>query len=224
VSATLLGGSYGSCTLFLFPVLQLRHADVFSAVDHCAGAKQARSAGDLSAEPVSRMERDRVDRGGGVGGEERRSRGGEVLQVVITRQPLWVVILLLILAGCSRRPEPQAPDPQTVLQAIPPADSAKYQHIQDMKKWRNPYLIVRADGVVLFDSADSAEILVKPEDLLPALARLPASYWPYGRVVAAQENGVRGSEQDGVAIRRNKGIVGGLLQGAHIAVEWVPAA
>jgi hypothetical protein len=159
-----------------------------------------------------------------VGGEERRSRGGEVLQVVITRQPLWVVILLLILAGCSRRPEPQAPDPQTVLQAIPPADSAKYQHIQDMKKWRNPYLIVRADGVVLFDSADSAEILVKPEDLLPALARLPASYWPYGRVVAAQENGVRGSEQDGVAIRRNKGIVGGLLQGAHIAVEWVPAA
>ena len=159
-----------------------------------------------------------------MGGEERRSRGGEVLQVVITRRALWVVILLLILAGCSRRPEPQAPDPQTVLQAIPAADSAKYQHIQDMKKWRNPYLIVRADGVVLFDSADSAEILVKPEDLLPALARLPASYWPYGRVVAAQENGVRGSEQDGVAIRRNKGIVGGLLQGAHIAVEWVPAA
>lgn len=93
-----------------------------------------------------------------------------------------------------------------------------------MKNWRNPYLIVRANGVVVFDSADSAEILVKPEDLLPALAKLPASYWPYGRVVAASENGVRRSEQDGVAIRRNKGIVGGLLQGAHIAVEWVPSA
>ena len=93
-----------------------------------------------------------------------------------------------------------------------------------MKKWRNPYLIVRADGVALYDSADSAEILLKPEDLLAALAKLPASYWPYGRVVAAQENGVRASEQDGVAIRRNKGIVGGLLQGAHIAVEWVPSA
>jgi hypothetical protein len=134
------------------------------------------------------------------------------------------VILLLAVAGCSRQPAPQAPDAQTILQAIPPADSAKYRHIQNMKNWRNPYLIVRADGVVLFDSADSAEILVKPEDLLPALARLPVSYWPYGRVVAAQENGVRGSEQDGVAIRRNKGIVGGLLQGAHIAVEWVPSA
>jgi hypothetical protein len=143
---------------------------------------------------------------------------------VISRRSLWLLIFLAALAGCTKQPEPQAPDPQTILQAIPPADSAKYQHIQDMKNWRNPYLIVRADGVVLFDSADSAEILVKPEDLLPALANLPASYWPYGRVVAARENGVRGSEQDGVAIRRNKGIVGGLLQGAHIAVEWVPAA
>jgi hypothetical protein len=143
---------------------------------------------------------------------------------VITRGLLWLVILLLALAGCSREPAPQAPDPQTILQAIPPADSAKYTHIRDMKNWRNPYLIVRADGVVLFDSADSAEILLKPEDVVPALAKLPASYWPYGRVVAAQENAVRGSEQDGVAIRRNKGIVGGLLQGAHIAVEWVPSA
>jgi hypothetical protein len=159
-----------------------------------------------------------------MGGEERRSRGGEVLPVVITRRLLWLLIFLSAFTGCTTQPAPQAPDPETILQAIPPADSAKYQHIRDMKKWRNPYLIVRADGVVLFDSADSAEILVKPEDLLPALAKMPASYWPYGRVVAAQENGVRGSEQDGVAIRRNKGIVGGLLQGAHIAVEWVPAA
>lgn len=143
---------------------------------------------------------------------------------MITRRLLWLLIFLSAFTGCTTQPAPQAPDPQTILQAIPPADSAKYQHIRDMKKWRNPYLIVRADGVVLFDSADSAEILVKPEDLLPALAKMPASYWPYGRVVAAQENGVRGSEQDGVAIRRNKGIVGGLLQGAHIAVEWVPAA
>lgn len=91
-----------------------------------------------------------------------------------------------------------------------------------MKKWRNPYLIVRADGVALFDVADSAEIILKTDELLPALAKLPASNWPYGRVVAAAENESRASEEDGVAIRRNKGIVGGLLQGAHIAVRWVP--
>ena len=94
-----------------------------------------------------------------------------------------------------------------------------------MKNWRNPYLIVRADGVALFDVADSAELILKPDELLAALAKLPASNWPYGRVVAAAELHVQGaSEQDRVAIRRNKGIVGGLLQGAHIAVDWVPSA
>ena len=92
-----------------------------------------------------------------------------------------------------------------------------------MKTWRNPYLIVRTDGVALYDTADSAEIILKPDELLPALAKLPSSEWPYGRVVAAAENAARSSEQDGVAIRRNKGIVGGLLQGAHIAVKWVPS-
>jgi len=142
---------------------------------------------------------------------------------VISLRALWLLVLVSALAGCTKQPEPQAPDPQTILQAIPPADSAKYKHIQDMKKWRNPYLIVRADGVALLDVADSAEIVMKPDELLPALAKLPASNWPYGRVVAAVA-GVVGSEQDKVAIRRNKGIVGGLLQGAHIAVEWVPSA
>jgi hypothetical protein len=137
---------------------------------------------------------------------------------------LWLLIFLSALAGCTKQPAPQEPDPQTILQTIPPADSVKYKHIQDMKNWRNPYLIVRADGVALFDVADSAEIVMKPDELLPALAKLPASNWPYGRVVAAAEAGVVGSERDSVAIRRNKGIVGGLLQGAHIAVEWVPAA
>jgi len=131
--------------------------------------------------------------------------------------------LLTALAGCSKQSAPTAPDPQTVLQAIPAADSSQYDRVRDMKTWRNPYLIVRTDGVALYDTADSAEIILKPDELLPALAKLPSSEWPYGRVVAAAENSSRRSEQDGVAIRRNKGIVGGLLQGAHIAVKWVPS-
>ena len=134
------------------------------------------------------------------------------------------LVLAISLVGCTKPPTPAVPDPQTILAAIPAADSAQYSRIRDMKKWRNPYLIVRADGVALLDVADSAEIILKPEELLPALAKLPASNWPYGRVVAAAEAGVRGSERDKVAIRRNKGIVGGILEGAHIAVDWVPSA
>jgi len=95
-----------------------------------------------------------------------------------------------------------------------------------MKKWRNPYLIVRAKDVALLDSADNAEIMLKPDELLPALARLPASNWPYGRVVAAATDAgrINASEQEAIAVRRNKGIVGGLLQGAHVAIKWVPSA
>ena len=136
-----------------------------------------------------------------------------------------VFLFSVFLFACSSQPDAApAPDPSTVLQAIPPADAARYERIQDMKTWRNPYLIVRKDGVVLLDSADNAEIHLKTDELLAALARLPASNWPYGRVVAAAESGARSSEQDRVAIRRNKGIVGGILEGAHVAVKWVPAA
>jgi len=144
--------------------------------------------------------------------------------VILRRVRAALVLLLSILpVACSTQNAAKAPDPQTVLQAIPPADPAQYERIRDMRKWRNPYLIVRADGVALFDSADSAEIVLKTDEVLTALARLPASNWPYGRVVAVSENGARGSEQEGVAIRRTKGIVGGILESAHITVKWVPS-
>jgi hypothetical protein len=136
---------------------------------------------------------------------------------------ILAVLSPLTLVSCSRQAATKAPDPQIVLQAIPAADSTKYENVRDMKTWRNPYLIIRADGVALFDVADSAEIILKPDELLPALAKLPASNWPYGRVVAAADGGVKASEKDKVAIRRNKGIVGGLLESAHIDVKWVPS-
>lgn len=144
--------------------------------------------------------------------------------MILSRARLTVALLAtLTLAACSHEGAAKTPGPVETLQTIPSADSAKYEHIKDMKTWRNPYLIVRSDGVALLDAADSAEIILKPDELLPALANLPRSNWPYGRVVAAAENGTA-SEQDKVAIRRNKGIVGGLLDSAHIAVDWVPSA
>lgn len=145
--------------------------------------------------------------------------------MILTRARFAAVLLAcLTFAACSHEGTAKAPDPIAQLQTIPPADSAKYERIKDMKNWRNPYLIVRTDGVALLDVEDSAEIILKPDELLPALAKLPASEWPYGRVVAATETGVNASEQEKVALRKNKGIVGGLLESAHIAVTWVPSA
>jgi len=150
-------------------------------------------------------------------------RGNFSLVISLRARTASLLLAATVLAGCSQEPVAKVPDPQAILQVIPAADSAQYNRIRDMKSWRNPYLIVRTDGVALFDTADSAEIILKPEELLPALAKLPAANWPYGRVVAAAESEKRNSEQDGAAIRRNKGIMGGILEGAHIAVRWVPS-
>jgi|SRR5579864_1022240 len=135
------------------------------------------------------------------------------------------VVIGTCLAGCSSSEKTQQPpDAAALLKSIPPSDPATYARIRDMRKWRNPYLIIRADGVGLLDPADNAEIVLKPEELLGALARLPASAWPYGRVVAASQVGVTNSDQQGIAIRRNKGIVGGILQRAQVAIDWVPSS
>ncbi len=140
-------------------------------------------------------------------------------------RPRLILCLLLAsgLLGCSQQSRPKKPSASAILQAIPAADPATYDHIQNTRNWRNPYLIVRADGVALLDTADSAEIILKPEEVIGALAKLPRSNWPYGRVVAATET-TASSDQDGIAIRRNKGLVGGFLEETNVAIKWVPGA
>jgi hypothetical protein len=164
-----------------------------------------------------------MDYRAGLGGQERCSRHGEVIEKVKRARRRLVFCLLpgLVLMACSQKSTPRQPSPTAILQAIPSAVPAKYDHIQDTKNWRNPYLIIRADGVALYDPSDSAEIILKPEEVIGALAQLPRSNWPYGRVVAAAETEAK-SDQDGIAIRRNKGLVGGLLEEAHVDIRWVP--
>jgi hypothetical protein len=136
---------------------------------------------------------------------------------------LSVLALGLSMLACAPQQEAPTPDPVQLLQAVPAADPGKYEHVADMRKWRNPYMLLRTDGVALLDTADSAEIELKPNEMLATLSRLPAAAWPYGRVVAISENGAKTSEQEAIAIRRNKGIVGGILESAHLAIEWVPS-
>ena len=135
---------------------------------------------------------------------------------------------LLVTFGlaCSRRSAPPAPDPATLLQAIPAADSTKYSALGRSKHWENPYLdlVIRPQAVALLTSVNAnEEQILKPEEVLPALARVPAAAWPYGRVVAVlAEGNPNSSEQDKVAIRRNRGIVEGDLRSAQVAIYWVP--
>ena len=136
--------------------------------------------------------------------------------------------MLSVLPSCSRPDttrQTAQDDPATRLQAIPAANSEQYRGMVDMKDWKNPYLIVREDGIGLLDLANNEIHVLKPEDVLAALANLPPSAWPYGRVVAAQENGVVSASEEGkVRMRKNRALLAGTLESLKVAINWVPAA
>ena len=125
--------------------------------------------------------------------------------------------------GCSRPSAAPSPDAATLLQSITPADSTKYPSLQEAKHWSNPYLVIRADRVGLLSGvAASEEVLLKPDEVLNALAQLPPSAWPYGRAVAILVDEKRAmSETDKIALRKNRGIVEGDLQAAHVAIRGI---
>ena len=140
-----------------------------------------------------------------------------------------VAFTTLVILSCSRSPQiavnaPAATSPEARIQQIPPADPQKFAGMRDMKNWRNPYLIIKPNGVALLDVANHEEHLLKPEELPGALASLPASAWPYGRVVVVTDAGVAATASDLAPIRRNRGIVAGTLESMHILINWVPSA
>jgi hypothetical protein len=136
----------------------------------------------------------------------------------------------LALVACSSRSDSQpAPDAFAVLQNIPAANPAKYADLKEKKNWQNPYLVVRADGVGLLTGVTAnQEQMLKPEEVLDTLSHLPSSAWPYGRVAAilvqeASGSSEQSSEQQKVALRRNRGTVAGELERAHVEIVWMPA-
>lgn len=133
-----------------------------------------------------------------------------------------------LLIACS--PPPAGPSPAEVearataqIQTIPPADPDKYGRMRDVRDWKNPYLILHGDSVGILDVNNNVERTVKPDELLDALSKLPASAWPYGRVVAIQEPAPPKSESEAVEMRRQRGIVAGTLVDAKVLVNWIPA-
>ncbi len=162
----------------------------------------------------------------GLGGEDGRSCGGAVSFFPVShrlgRTGLASVLMMSFALACSQRNVPP-PDAATLLQAVAAADPAKYPSLQETRHWSNPYLVIRPEAVGLLTSITAnEEQILKPEEVLNALARLPVSAWPYGRAVAILvDEKPTASEADKIAIRRNRGIVAGDLEGAHVAIDWI---
>jgi hypothetical protein len=138
--------------------------------------------------------------------------------------PAFLLVFVMSFATCSRQSAPPPPDAATQLQSIAASDPAKYPPLQEAKHWSNPYLVIRADRVGLLTGiAANEEQKLKPEEVLNALAQLPASAWPYGRAVAILvDEKAAAPELEKIALRRNRGIVQADLQSAHVAIRWIP--
>ncbi len=139
---------------------------------------------------------------------------------------MLVLVVSFSFVSCSRQSALPPLDAATLLQRIAAADPARYPSLQETRHWSNPYLVIRADSVGLLSNvATNEEQILKPGEMLNALARLPASAWPYGRAVAILvDEEASASEADKIAIRRSRGIVAGDLESAHVAIQWIPAS
>lgn len=92
------------------------------------------------------------------------------------------------------------------LNQIPPPSKNLYMAVRSLGEWQNPYLTIQPDMVTVhvliadanpssFDAggvlrpvgARRQDLEVRAEDLPAALDAIPATSWPYGRVVAVEE-------------------------------------
>jgi hypothetical protein len=106
---------------------------------------------------------------------------------------------------------------------IPPPDPNKYGSVRDARDWQNPYLMVQANGIDARPISPTTEApTMSAVDVVAYLEKLPSMAWPYGLVVAVQENGVRAPGDD-ARIKRNIEELVRLLEKAGVKVDLWPS-
>jgi hypothetical protein len=148
------------------------------------------------------------------------------VQSNLSARLISVLVASVLQVACTSPPNSPTPGAAALLQKIPASDSVHDASLREAKNWPNPYLVIRADRIGLLTGVTAnEERILKPDEVLDALAQLPPSAWPHGRVVAVLvDEKATNSEQDKIALRRNRGIVAGELQGAQVAIRWLPTS
>lgn len=112
-----------------------------------------------------------------------------------------IFVLLPGLVAFAQQPTNKA---SPLRSRVPAAKPEKYRDVREGAQWKNPYLIVQANGVQIWvNGAASSGPTIPVPDVIGYLEKLPDRTWPYGLVVAVQENSIIGSKDDTVSIRRN---------------------
>ena len=138
------------------------------------------------------------------------------------------LILLAALVACSKPPDAapgaasEAPK-ATGLESIPAPDSSKYPTFRDMSGWKNPYLVVREDGIGRVDLSNHEVHILKPEEIPAELVSLPSDAWPYGRVVLVSEAAPKiPTDQSKAEVRKNRALLVGTLKELDVQSREAP--
>ena len=93
---------------------------------------------------------------------------------------------------------------------------------QILDEWKNPFLVVRPDGVEMVTGRGSSGAnTVSVDRMREILVSLPAEAWPLGRVVAVTELSIRSGRDDelidgtGEALKR-------MLKELRVEINWWP--
>ncbi len=130
-------------------------------------------------------------------------------------------------------------DAQAQLSQVPLPAKSQYQAVHSLSHWQNPYLTVQATVITLHVllpddnpstlgqgsmlrpiGARRQDLTLRLSDLPSALSAIPDGAWPYGRVIAVEEQrGAAPSEEP--AIRRNVEAALKILNDLGLVVdEW----
>ena len=135
------------------------------------------------------------------------------IQKIISR--VITVVCLTLGSSCHYR----EPSTTSFLINLPPAKPETYRSVRDGADWKNPQLLIRPNEIEILPSNK----LVEPNDLKAALASLPSTAWPYGRVIAVSEIGIR-SGSDNQEINKVLNQVLSILQTLDIKVSMWPSS
>jgi len=129
---------------------------------------------------------------------------------------------------------------RAMLASIPLPTKSLYVDVHEPSAWTNPFISVGANmislHIILADAntsdagkgtmlrpaaARTQEVQLRPADLADAVTAIPASAWPYGRVIAVAE--ASSTPQDRPKVRRNVEAAIQQLNDLGIVVEEWPA-
>ena len=142
----------------------------------------------------------------------------------------FAIFILFTIGSCSppvaEHKHPRVPEQQghRGFGDVPPADLSAIHRGRTPEEWKNPFLVIRREGVELSTSGGSTGVnSVSVDRMRDILVSLPADAWPYGRIVAVEEISLRFGN-DSELIDRNRKALERMLGDLDIPINWWPSA